>query len=155
DLQVKHPTDPKDFAPYKRDPTTLARPWVLPGTPGIEHRLGGLEKQDVTGNVSYDPENHDFMVRMRAQKIEGIVREIPPTKILGPAKAKVLVLGWGSTYGSITQAVKTLQSEGESVAAVHLRYLNPLPPDLGSILSNYEKILVPEINLGQLLWMLR
>lgn len=154
-LKVQHLTDPKEFAPYKRDPLTLARPWVIPGTPGLEHRLGGLEKADVTGNVSYDPENHDHMIRTRAKKIEGIAREIPPTKILGPAKGKVLVLGWGSTYGSITQAVKTLQSEGESVAAVHLRYLNPLPPDLEGILRNYDKVLVPEINMGQLLWILR
>lgn len=155
DLRVRHLTDPKDFAPYRRDPKTLSRPWVLPGTPGLEHRIGGIEKQDVTGNVSYDPENHDFMVRIRAQKIAGIDREIPPTRVMGPSKGKVLVVGWGSTYGSITQAVKTLQTEGQSVACVHLRYLNPLPPDLGSILSNYEKILVPEINLGQLLWILR
>jgi len=154
-LKVEHPTDPKDFAPYKRDAVTLARPWVVPGTPGLEHRLGGLEKQDGTGNVNYEPENHDHMVRTRAKKIEGITREIPPTTILGPSKGKVLVVGWGSTFGSITQAVKTLQTEGESVAAIHLRYLNPLPPDLEGILRNYEKVLVPEINMGQLSWILR
>ena len=155
DLKVKHLTDPKDFAPYKRDPETLARPWVVPGTKGLEHRLGGLEKQDVTGNVSYDPENHDHMIRTRAKKIEGIAREIPPTKILGQTKGKVLVVGWGSTFGSITQAVKTLQSEGESVSAIHLRNLNPLPPDLEGILRSFDKVLVPEINMGQLSWILR
>jgi 2-oxoglutarate ferredoxin oxidoreductase subunit alpha len=155
DLKVQHPTDPKGFSPYKRDPQTLARPWAIPGTPGLEHRLGGIEKQDVTGNVSYDPENHHHMVRTRAAKIAGIAREIPPTPVFGPKKGKVLVVGWGSTYGSITQAVKTLQSEGESVASVHLRHLNPLPPDLEGIMRSYDKVLVPEINMGQLLWILR
>ena len=155
DLKVEHPSKSEDFKPYKRDPVTLARLWAIPGTRGLEHRLGGLEKQDVTGNVSYDPENHDFMVRLRAQKIAGIARDIPPTKVLGPDKGKVLVVGWGSTYGAITQAVKELQARGEPVAAVHLRHLNPFPSDLGGILEKYEKVLVPEINLGQLLLLLR
>ncbi|MBI4387356.1 MAG: 2-oxoacid:acceptor oxidoreductase subunit alpha [Elusimicrobia bacterium] len=155
DLRVEHPSDPKIFQPYARDPKTLARPWALPGTPGLEHRIGGLEKQSGTGNVSYDPENHDRMVRLRAEKIDGIARDIPPTPVLGPREGRVLVVGWGSTYGTITQAVKELQKSGEPVAAVHLRHLNPLPRDLGAILQKYDTVLVPEINMGQLLLLLR
>lgn len=143
------------FKPYARDEHTLARPWAVPGTPGYEHRVGGLEKQDVTGNVSYDPDNHERMVRLRAAKVNKIAQDIPPTEVLGPRKGQVLVVGWGSTYGAITAAVKNLQARGESVAAIHLRYLNPLPPDLGDILSAYERVLVPEMNLGQLLKVIR
>ena len=154
-IEVKFRTDPEGFFPYLRDPATLARPWVRPGTPGLEHRSGGLEKQDVTGNISYDPENHDHMVRTRAEKVRRVAQEIPPTTIHGPATGDLLVVGWGGTYGSITAAVERAQAEGLSVASVHLRYLNPLPPDLGQILREYRKVLVPEINSGQLVRVLR
>ncbi|MBI4376903.1 MAG: 2-oxoacid:acceptor oxidoreductase subunit alpha [Elusimicrobia bacterium] len=145
----------EQFKPYQRDDATLARPWVSAGTPGYEHRIGGLEKQDVTGNVSYDPENHERMVRLRAAKVNKIAQEIGPTQVLGPGTGKVLVVGWGSTYGAITAAVKNCQARGEPVASIHLRYLNPLPPDLAEILSRYENVLVPELNMGQLLKLLR
>jgi 2-oxoglutarate ferredoxin oxidoreductase subunit alpha len=143
------------FFPYLRDPATLSRPWVKPGTPGLEHRIGGIEKQDVTGNISYDPENHDHMVRQRAEKVRRVGQEIPPTTINGPATGDLLVVGWGGTYGSITAAVERAQADGKSVAQIHLRHLNPLPPDLGHILREYRKILVPEINSGQLVRILR
>ena len=143
------------FKPYLRNPETLARPWALPGMSGYEHRVGGLEKADVTGTVSYDPENHERMCRLRQAKIDKVAAEIPPTEVLGPKKGKVLVLGWGGTYGAITSAVSRLQAKGESVACAHLRYLNPLPSDLGQVLSRYEHVLVPELNLGQLVHMLR
>ncbi len=155
DIPVAFRTDPEGFFPYLRDPATLARPWVRPGTPGLEHRIGGIEKQDVTGNISYDPENHDLMVRMRAEKVRRVAQEIPPTSINGPATGDVLVVGWGGTYGAITAAVEEAQLEGKGVAAVHLRHLNPLPPDLGQILSQYRRVLVPEINSGQLVRVLR
>ena len=148
-------TDPQGFFPYVRDPGTLSRPWVIPGTPGLEHRIGGLEKEYLTGNVSYAPLNHEQMIRVRARKIAGIVREIPPLEVFGPLEGDLLVLGWGSTYGAITQAVRELQAAGHRVAHVHLRYLNPLPADLGGILQRYKKVLVPEMNLGQLLRLIR
>ena len=154
-IEVKFRTEKEGFFPYLRDPATLSRPWVRPGTPGLEHRIGGIEKQDVTGNISYDPENHDHMVRTRAEKVRRVGQEIPPTSINGPATGDLLVVGWGSTYGAITAAVERAQAEGKSVAAVHLRHLNPLPPDLGHILREYRKILVPEINSGQLVRVLR
>jgi 2-oxoglutarate ferredoxin oxidoreductase subunit alpha len=143
------------FHPYQREAETLARAWVKPGTPGLEHRVGGIEKDALTGNVSYDPQNHERQVKTRAAKVAGIAREIPPSQVLGPESGEVLVIGWGSTYGSITQAVKQLQEGGASVAAVHLRYLNPLPPDLPAIMRRYRKVLVPELNLGQLVKVLR
>ena len=133
----------------------MARPCVYPGMAGYEHRIGGIEKADITGNVSYDPENHERMVRLRAAKVAKIAQEIPPTPVLGPKKGKVLVVGWGSTYGAITAAVRNFHAKEKSVAAVHLRYLNPLPPDLGEILSSYDHVLIPEMNLGQLLKVLR
>ena len=154
-IEVDFRTEREGFFPYLRDPATLARPWVRPGTPGLEHRIGGIEKQDVTGNISYDPENHDHMVRTRAEKVRRVAQEIPPTTINGPATGDVLVVGWGSTFGSITAAVERAQAEGKSVAAVHVRHLNPLPPDLGHILREYRKVLVPEINSGQLVRVLR
>jgi 2-oxoglutarate ferredoxin oxidoreductase subunit alpha len=154
-IDVQFRTESEGFFPYLRDPATLSRPWVRPGTPGLEHRIGGLEKQDVTGNISYDPENHDHMVRMRAEKVRRVAQEIPPTSINGPATGDLLVVGWGGTYGSITAAVERAQAEGKSVAQIHLRHLNPLPPDLGHILREYRKILVPEINSGQLVRVLR
>jgi 2-oxoglutarate ferredoxin oxidoreductase subunit alpha len=154
-LEVQFRAEKEGFFPYLRDPATLARPWVKPGTPGLEHRIGGIEKQDVTGNISYDPENHDHMVRTRAEKVRRVAQEIPPTSINGPATGDLLVVGWGGTYGSITAAVERAQAEGRSVASIHLRYLNPLPPDLGHILREYRKVLVPEINSGQLVRVLR
>jgi 2-oxoglutarate ferredoxin oxidoreductase subunit alpha len=155
DVPVAFRTDPSGFFPYLRDQETLSRPWVIPGTPGLEHRIGGLEKEYLTGNVSYAPTNHEQMIRVRARKIAGMVREIPPLEVLGPPEGDLLLVGWGSTYGSITQAVRELQAAGHAVAQVHLRHLNPLPADLGEILTRYRRVLVPEINLGQLLRLLR
>ena len=155
DIDVHFRTDPEGFHPYAREEATLARPWVRPGTPGLEHRIGGLEKQDVTGNVSYDPDNHDLMVRLRAEKVRRVAQEIPPTTINGPAGGDLLVVGWGGTYGTITAAVEDAQAAGKSVASIHLRHLNPLPPDLGQILRQYRRVLVPEINSGQLVRVLR
>jgi 2-oxoglutarate ferredoxin oxidoreductase subunit alpha len=154
-IDVDFRTEREGFFPYLRDPATLARPWVRPGTPGLEHRIGGIEKQDVTGNISYEPENHDHMVRMRAEKVRRVAQEIPPITINGPATGDLLVVGWGSTYGSITAAVARAQAEGKAVASVHIRHMNPLPPDLGHILREYRKVLVPEINSGQLVRVLR
>ncbi|MFB7127294.1 MULTISPECIES: 2-oxoacid:acceptor oxidoreductase subunit alpha [unclassified Kitasatospora] len=142
------------FWPYLRDPRTLARPWALPGTPGLEHRIGGIEKQDGTGNISYDPANHDFMVRTRQAKVDGIT--VKPVEVDDPSgDARVLVLGWGSTYGPITAAVRRVRADGGEVAQAHLRNLNPFPANLGSVLRSYEKIIVPEMNLGQLALLLR
>ena len=155
DIDVRFRTEPEGFQPYAREEATLARPWVRPGTPGLEHRIGGLEKQHVTGNVSYDPDNHDLMVRLRAEKVRRVAQEIPPTTINGPAAGDLLVVGWGGTYGAITAAVEEAQAAGKSVASIHLRHLCPLPPDLGSILRQYRRVLVPEINSGQLVRVLR
>jgi len=142
--------------PFVRDPQTLARPWAIPGTPGLEHRIGGIEKADGSGNISYDPDNHDLMVRTRAAKIEGIASSIPPLEVDDPSgEAKVLVLGWGSTYGSIGAAVRRTRRDGHNVAQAHLRHLNPFPANLGEVLHRYDKVLVPEINLGQLALLLR
>ncbi|HAH04932.1 MAG TPA: 2-oxoglutarate ferredoxin oxidoreductase subunit alpha [Elusimicrobia bacterium] len=154
-FEVPSAGEPAGFAPYKRDPKTLSRPWAVPGMPGFEHRIGGLEKQDVTGSVSYDADNHERMSRLRAEKIARVADEIPSTQVLGQPSGKVLVVGWGSTYGAITAAVQSLQAEGQPVSSIHLRNLWPLPPDLGSILKRFERVLVPEINLGQLLFLLR
>jgi 2-oxoglutarate ferredoxin oxidoreductase subunit alpha len=154
-IEVAFRTAGAGFAPYVREPATLARPWVRPGTPGLEHRIGGIEKQDVTGNISYDPDNHDRMVRTRAEKVRRVAQEIPPTSITGPATGDLLVVGWGGTYGAITAAVERAHLDGRSVASVHLRHLNPLPPDLGHILREYRKVLIPEINSGQLVRVLR
>ncbi len=144
------------FWPYKRDPETLARPWALPGTPGLEHRIGGLEKADGHGNISYDPTNHDLMVRTRQAKIDGIARSLPPLEVEDPSgDARVLVLGWGSTYGPIGAACRTAREHGIPVAQAHLRHMNPFPDDLGEILHRYERVLVPEMNLGQLAMLLR
>jgi 2-oxoglutarate ferredoxin oxidoreductase subunit alpha len=154
-IDVRFRAEPEGFQPYLRDPATLARPWVRPGTPGLEHRIGGIEKWDGSGNISYDPENHDHMVRTRAEKVRRVAQEIPATSITGPHAGDVLVVGWGGTYGAITAAVEEAQGEGKAVASIHLRYLNPLPPDLGQILRQYRKVLVPEINSGQLVRVLR
>lgn len=155
EIPVYFTKDPESFAPFLRDEKTLARPWAIPGTPNLEHRIGGLEKEAITGNVSYDPRNHEYMVRMRAEKVERIVDEIPPTRIDGEQKGKLLVVGWGSTYGAIKTAIENKQAEGKSVSRIHLRYLNPLPKDLGEIFNHFEHVLVPEINMGQLVTILR
>ncbi len=145
-----------EFQPFRRDPVTLARPWALPGTPGLEHRIGGIEKADGSGTISYDPDNHDLMVRTRQARIDGIASSIPPLEVDDPAgDAKVLVLGWGSTYGSIGAAVRRVRRSGHSAAQAHLRHLNPFPANLGDVLRRYDKVLVPEINLGQLALLLR
>ncbi|MGZ9932702.1 2-oxoacid:acceptor oxidoreductase subunit alpha [Streptomyces sp. NC-S4] len=141
------------FWPYKRDPETLARPWAIPGTPGLEHRIGGIEKQDGSGNISYDPANHDLMVRTRQAKVDGI--RVPDLDVDDPDGATTLVLGWGSTYGPITAAVRRLRSAGLPIAQAHLRHINPFPRNLGGVLERYEKVVVPEMNLGQLATLIR
>ena len=140
---------------FTRDPETLARPWVRIGTPGLEYRVGGIEKDQASGNISYDPDNHEAMSRLRKAKIDRIAREIPPTAIDGPISGDLLVVGWGSTFGSIKSAVERKRREGRSVSHVHLRYLNPLPADLGAIIGRFKKVLVPEMNLGQLVDIIR
>jgi 2-oxoglutarate ferredoxin oxidoreductase subunit alpha len=154
-IPVHFTTDPEGFLPYKRDPETLARPWAIPGTPGLEHRIGGLEKQDVSGNVNYEPLNHEKMVRIRAAKIDAIVQDVPNVLPSGDPEGDLLLVSWGSTYGSITQAVKAERAKGRKLGHLHLRYLNPLPANLGDILKRYRQVLVPELNMGQLLWVLR
>ena len=154
-IGVDNATDAATFQPYARDAETLARPWAVPGTPGLEHRIGGLEKADLTGNVSYDPENHHRMQLLRAAKVAGIANDIPDLQIFGPAGGDLLVLGWGSTYGAIRSAVEELQAAGRSVAHAHLRHLNPLPRNTEEVLRSYRRVLVPEINLGQLSMLLR
>lgn len=154
-IEVNLTTDPTNFMPYARDEKTLARPYALPGTPGLEHRIGGIEKQHLSGNVNYDPDNHHFMVKLRQEKVDRVADDIPPVEVFGQPTGKVLVVGWGSTYGSITSAVEKLQSEGKSVSSIHLRHLNPFPKNLGEVLHNFETVIVPEMNLGQLCTMLR
>jgi 2-oxoglutarate ferredoxin oxidoreductase subunit alpha len=152
---VKFRTDPNGFMPYARHPETLARPWALPGTPGLEHRIGGLEKQDVTGNINYEPLNHERMVRLRAAKVEAIVRDVPDVVPAGDPDGDLLLVGWGSTYGPITAALRAQRARGKRIGHVHLRWLNPLPKNLGEVLKRYKKVVVPEMNMGQLLWLLR
>ena len=154
-ITVQFATDPRDFHPYKRHPETLARPWAIPGTPGLEHRIGGLEKQDVTGNVNYEPLNHENMVRIRAAKIDAITQDVPNVMPNGDPEGDLLIVSWGSTCGSITQSVKAQREKGRRIGHLHLRYLNPLPGNVGDILKRYRKVLVPELNMGQLRWVLR
>ncbi len=155
-IEITHPKATKEsFLPYSRDPQTLARPWAIPGTPGLEHRIGGLSKADLTGNVSYDPENHEKMIYLRRQKIEGIAFDIPDATIRGPQSGKLLVLGWGGTYGAIYQAITQLEEEKIQVSHVHLNHLNPFPKNLGEILKKFERILIPELNMGHLLMLIR
>ncbi len=154
-IPVKFRTDPTNFLPYERDPVTLARPWVVPGTPGLEHRIGGIEKEDKTGILSLAPENHEKMVHLRAQKIANVANEIPPTEVYGAKDAELLVLGWGSSAGVIKHAVRKLNQEGVKVACAHVRYLNPMPPDLSGLLKKYKKVLLPENNSGQLWFKIR
>ncbi len=154
-ITVPNATDPATFHPYARDPETLARPWAVPGTPGLEHRIGGLEKADITGNVSYDPENHHRMTLLRAEKIARVANDIPDLETYGRDEGELLVLGWGSTYGALRTAVERLLAEGQSVAHAHLRYLNPFPANTGDVLRRYRRVLIPELNLGQLLMLIR
>lgn len=155
DISPKFRKDPNNYLPYLRDEVTLSREWAIPGTPGLEHRIGGLEKQDKTGNINYEPENHDKMVKLRAEKIERIANDIPLATVEGDEKGDVLVVGWGGTYGTLKTAVEHKRKEGKSVSHLHLKYLNPLPKNLGEILYNFKTVLVPEINLGQLIKILR
>jgi 2-oxoglutarate/2-oxoacid ferredoxin oxidoreductase subunit alpha len=155
DLKPIFHTDPQDFTPYARNPDTLARVWAIPGTPGLEHRLGGLEKDKKTGNISYEPINHHEMVAMRLEKIQRIANDIPELEVLGPKQGKVLVVSWGGTYGTVLSAVEELQNAGQSVSFIHLRHMNPFPKNLGDILRSFETVLVPELNLGQLCKLLR
>jgi 2-oxoglutarate ferredoxin oxidoreductase subunit alpha len=160
DLRVAFATEPNgpdgEFLPYLRDPETLARPWAVPGTPGLQHRVGGIEKADKTGNISYDPDNHDFMVRTRQAKVDGIARTIAPLEVDDPdGDARVLALGWGSTYGPIGAAARQVRRAGHSVAQAHLRHVNPFPSNLGEVLARYDKVVIPEMNLGQLAQLVR
>ena len=155
EIPVKFATDPIGFLPYKRDPHTLARPWAVPGTPGLEHRIGGLEKQDPTGNINYEPLNHENMVRIRAAKVAAVVQDIPNVLPAGDPEGDLLIVAWGSTCGSITAAVKAQRAKGRRIGHLHLRYLNPLPSNVGDVLKRYKRVLVPELNMGQLLWVLR
>jgi 2-oxoglutarate/2-oxoacid ferredoxin oxidoreductase subunit alpha len=155
EMKIEFRTDPEGFFPYLRNERTLSRPWAVPGTPGLEHRIGGLEKQNITGNVSYDPDNHDFMVRLRAEKIQRMQQDIPELEVFGAPSGKVLVLGWGSTFGSITTAVEQLREKGHEVSSAHLRYLNPFPRNLGDVLKAFETVIIPELNLGQLALLVR
>nr|MBA3282747.1 2-oxoglutarate ferredoxin oxidoreductase subunit alpha [Acidimicrobiia bacterium] len=164
DISVSFATEPNhtdadgnaEFWPYLRDPDTLARPWAIPGTPGLMHRIGGIEKEDGSGNISYDPANHERMVHLRANKIAGIAGDIPPVRVEGDVDdADILVLGWGSTWGAIGAAMDRCRSRGEKVARAHLVHLNPFPTNLGDVLRKYPRVLVPEMNLGQLSKMVR
>ena len=155
EIPVHLATDPEGFLPYQRDPQTLARPWALPGTPGLEHRIGGLEKQDETGNVNYEPLNHEKMVHLRAAKVEAIAQEIPDVVPAGDPDGDLLIVAWGSTYGAVTAALKAQREKGRRIGHVHLRYLNPLPRNLGEVLKRYRTVLVPEMNMGQLVMVLR
>ncbi len=158
DISVPFATEPNnngDFMPYLRDPSTLARPWAVPGTPGLQHRIGGLEKADVTGNVSYDPDNHDLMVRLRDRKVAGIAADIPELEVDEQDGARLLVLSWGGTYGPVAAGVRRIRKNGGAVAHAHLHHLNPFPRNTGDVLTRYERVLVPEINLGQLLQLVR
>src|SRR6201998_529960 len=154
-IPVKFESNPEGFFPYKRDPQTLARPWAIPGTPGLEHRIGGIEKQETTGNINYEPLNHEKMVRIRAAKVEAIRQDIPNVMPAGDPEGDLLLVSWGSTFGSVAQAVKEQREKGRKIGHLHLRHLNPLPGNLGDVLKRYKKVLVPELNMGQLLWILR
>jgi 2-oxoglutarate/2-oxoacid ferredoxin oxidoreductase subunit alpha len=155
DISVSNWTDKETFHPYERDPKTLARKWAIPGTPGLEHRIGGLEKADITGNVSYDPENHHRMQLLRQAKVARMADDIAPLEVFGPDRGDLLILGWGSTYGAIRSAVERLNGQGRSVAHAHLRHLNPFPANTEKVLRSYRRVLIPEMNLGQLLMLIR
>ena len=155
-FKVSFRTDDNNFQPFMRDEATFARPWVKPGTPGLEHRIGGLEKASESGNVSYDPENHQKMTNSRFRKIEGISEDIPLQEInSGAETGQLVVVGWGSTYGPISRAVEIVRAEGKAISHIHLRYINPMPRNLGQLLARFQKVLVPEMNMGQLSTLLR
>jgi len=154
-IDVRFARQVADFQPYARDPETLARPWAIPGTPGLEHRIGGLSKENVTGNVSYDARNNETMVKLRAEKVARIANAIPPVEVDGPESGELLVVGWGGTQGAILSAVEASRSEGLTVSSLHLRHLNPFPANLGAVLRRFRRVLVPELNLGQLVRLLR
>ena len=154
-IEAEFQTEVDGFEPYLRDPDTLARPWAKPGTPGLEHRIGGLEKSDITGNVSYDPENHEKMVEIRSEKVKRIAYEIPPTEIYGAQEGELLILGWGGTFGAIRTVVENRFAAGQAIGHVHLRFLNPFPNDLGDVLKRYKTILIPELNTGHLRQLIR
>jgi 2-oxoglutarate ferredoxin oxidoreductase subunit alpha len=155
EIPVHFETNPVDFQPYRRNPETLARPWAIPGTPGLEHRIGGIEKQDVTGNVNYEPLNHERMVRLRAEKVAAIVQDVPDVVPAGDPSGDLLIVAWGSTHGPVTAALKAQREKGRRIGHVHLRHLNPLPKNLGEVLGRYDRVLVPEMNMGQLVMLLR
>ena len=155
DISVANWTEREGFHPYERDPKTLARKWAIPGTPGLEHRIGGLEKADITGNVSYDPDNHHRMQLLRQAKVARIADDITPLEVFGPERGDLLILGWGSTYGAIRSAVERLQGQGKSIAHAHLRHLNPFPANTEKVLRSYRRVLIPEVNLGQLSMLIR
>ena len=155
DLRVPNRTERAGFYPYERDPETLARPWAVPGTPGLEHRIGGLEKLDVLGTISYDPDNHHQMQLLRAEKVARIALDIPPLEVFGPPQGELLILGWGSTYGAIRSAVERLQEQGRKVAHAHMRHLNPFPTNTGDVVRAYNRVLIPELNMGQLRMLIR
>lgn len=155
EIPVHFANDPTGFQPYSRDEKTLSRPWAIPGTPGLEHRIGGLEKQHITGNINYEPDNHDFMIKLRAEKIERIADDLPLQTVEGDPEGELLVVGWGSTYGSIKSAVSAAREKGHSVSHAHIRYINPFPKNLGEVLYKYKHVLIPEINNGQLIKLIR
>ncbi|HET9768409.1 MAG TPA: 2-oxoacid:acceptor oxidoreductase subunit alpha [Thermoanaerobaculia bacterium] len=155
DLAVEFRTDPEGFTPYLRDPRTLARPWAIPGTPGLEHRIGGIEKQEGTGNVNYEPQNHERMVELRAEKVARVALDLPPLEVDGDPEGELLVVGWGSTRGAIIGGVHAARRAGMRVSRAHFRWLNPLPSNTGEVLSRFDKVLLPEMNLGQLALLLR
>jgi 2-oxoglutarate ferredoxin oxidoreductase subunit alpha len=154
-IDVSFATEAAGFQPYARDAETLARPWAIPGTPGLEHRIGGLSKENVTGNVSYDSKNNETMVKLRAEKVARIANAIPPVEVDGPESGELLVVGWGGTQGAIASAVEMARNEGLTVSCLHLRHLNPFPANLGAVLRGFRRVLVPELNLGQLVRLLR
>ena len=154
DIPVKFRTEKEGFAPYLRD-ANLSRPWVKLGTPGLEHRIGGLEKANITGNVSYDPENHDLMIKLRDKKVKNVVNDVPDLQVDGDQSGDLLVLGWGGTYGAITEAVIKARRDGYKVSQAHLRYMNPMPKNTEDVLRRFKKVLIPEINLGQLAKIIR
>jgi 2-oxoglutarate ferredoxin oxidoreductase subunit alpha len=153
--EVRYRTEAEGFLPYARDPDTLARPWAIPGTPGLEHRIGGIEKEEGTGNVSYLPQNHARMVELRAQKVARVANDLPLAEVNGPERGELLVVGWGGTHGAITSAVNDAREAGQNVSSLHLRHLNPFPANLGEVLGGFERVLVPELNSGQLCRLLR
>ena len=158
DISVQFATEMNhngDFWPFLRDQETLARPWAIPGTPGLQHRIGGLEKADGTGNISYDPDNHEKMTRLRAAKVAGIAKDIPDVEVDDPDDADLLVVGWGSTWGPIGAGVRRVRARGKKVAWAHLRHVNPFPRNFGKVLRTYRKVLVPEMNMGHLVKMIR